>query len=459
MLEHIIFNNLVYNETYMRKVMPFLTSEYFKDPVDRAIFNTIDDYVKNYNSSPTKEALAIDLSGHGSLNDLQFSNATDIISKMAPDNTSNIEWLVDQTEKFCQEKAIYNAIMRSIEIIDDKTGKVNKGSIPKLLSDAIAVSFDTSIGHDFLAGTDDRYDYYHQKVVKIPFDLAMMNKITRGGVERKTINVLLGGTGSGKTLALCHFAASHLAAGYKVLYITLEMAEMKIAERIDSNLLDIAISDFEDITKETYVRKVERMKQSVKGKLIVKEYPTAQAGSANFRHLINELRIKKNFVPDVVYVDYINICSSSRIRGIGSNINSYTYIKAIAEELRGLAVEFNVAMFTATQTTRGGYGNSDIEITDTSESFGLPATADFMVALIVTEELDKFGQMMIKQLKNRYADASVYRKFIIGIDRSKMRLYDIDDKGQLNDVPPSPPSSNNSSEDVERRKKLFGEFR
>ena len=453
MFEKIIFNNLICNETYMRKVMPFLTSEYFKDPVDRAIFNTIDSYVRTYNGSPTKEALAIELSQHGSLNDLQFSNATDIISRITPDHTTSVDWLYDQTEKFCQEKAIYNAIMHSIEIIDDKTGKLNKGSIPKLLSDALAVSFDTSIGHDFLASSDERYEYYHQKVVKIPFDLSMMNKITRGGVERKTINVLLGGTGGGKTLAMCHFAASHLAAGYNVLYITLEMAEMKIAERIDANLLDIAISDFETISKDAYTRKVDRMRQNVKGKLIVKEYPTAQAGSANFRHLINELRIKKNFIPDVVYVDYINICSSSRIRGIGSNINSYTYIKAIAEELRGLAVEFNVALFTATQTTRSGYGNSDIEITDTSESFGLPATADFMVALITTEELDKLGQIMIKQLKNRYADQSVNRKFVIGIDRSKMRLYDVDDQGQIQDDSPAPKPS---QEDAERRKKLFG---
>ena len=367
MFERTILNNLIYNESYMRKVLPFLNAEYFSDPVDRTIFNTIDNYVKSYNGVPSKEALAIEISHSSGLNDQQFQNAATLIEGFEADNTTQFDWLIDRTEKFCQEKAVYNAIMQSISILDDKTAKLDKGMIPKLLSDALGVSFDTSIGHDFLTATDERYEYYHQRVVKIPFDIEMLNTITRGGVERKTINVLLGGTGGGKTLAMCHFAAKHLEMGLNVLYITLEMAEMKIAERIEANLLDIPIAELESITKEAYSRKIERMKQGVKGKLIVKEYPTAQAGSANFRHLINELKIKKNFVPDVVYVDYINICASSRIRGIGSNINSYTYVKAIAEELRGLAVEFNVALFTATQTTRSGYGSSDVEITDTSE--------------------------------------------------------------------------------------------
>jgi len=450
-VEKLIFSNLVYNEDYGRKAIPFLKEEYFHDAADRAVFGLMHEYVEKYNSFPSKEALGIDLANK-SLGEQTFKQAKEVIESLEPQETK-LDWLLDQTEKFCQEKAIYNGIMQSIQILDDKSSESSKGSIPKILSDALGVSFDTSIGHDFLEDSNSRFEFYHTKEVRIPFDLDYLNKITQGGLPRKTLNIALAGTGVGKSLFMCHCAASNLLSGLNVLYITLEMAEEKIAERIDSNLLDIPVSELSTVPKDMYERKVSRLREKAKGKLIIKEYPTACAGSANFRHLLNELKIKKNFVPDVIYVDYLNICMSSRLKH-GANVNSYTYIKTIAEELRGLAVEFNVPLISATQTTRTGYSNSDVGLEDTSESFGLPATADFMFALISTEELERLGQLMVKQLKNRYSDPGFCRRFVIGVDRTKMRLFDVDQKEQ-EDILDGPVMDNTKfgTEDRERTKK------
>ena len=443
-VEKTIFNNLLNNEDYGRKVIPFLKSDYFHDRNDKVVFELIDSYVNEYNAFPTKEALVIDLNNRDDLSEDQYVECHEVIESIPnqSDQMSQLEWLLDTTEKFCKDKAIYNAIRESIKIIDDKTGKYSNGTIPQLLSDALAVSFDTSIGHDFLADTESRFDFYHRREERIPFDLEYLNKITRGGLPRKTLNILLAGTGVGKTLAMCHMAASNLVSGKNVLYITMEMAEEKIAERIDANLLNTPLDELYQLPRETYQKKVERLKEKTVGRLIIKEYPTSTAGAANFRHLLNELKIKKNFVPDIIYIDYLNICMSSRLRQ-GGSVNSYTYIKAIAEELRGLAVEFNVPIVSATQTTRGGYDNSDVGLTDTSESFGLPATADFMVALIATEELKALNQIMVKQLKNRYNDPETYKRFVVGVDRSRMRLYDAEQSAQ-DDIIDAGPVMDNS---------------
>ena len=429
-VEHLIISNLVYNDTYGRKVIAFLKDEYFPDYTYKTVFQLINEYVKNYNVFPTIEALAIDLSNKDGLNDETFKRCKDVISQIKPEEKqSELQWLIDQTEKFCQEKAVYNAIMSSIQILDDKSGKTSKGAIPQILSDALGVSFDTNIGHDFLENSESRYEFYHTTEVRIPFDISYLNKITQGGLPKKTLNIALAGTGVGKSLFMCHCAAANLTAGLNVLYITLEMAEERIAERIDANLLDIPVDELKLTPKDSYDRKINRLKRKTDGKLVIKEYPTACAGSANFRHLLNELKIKKNFVPDIIYIDYLNICTSSRIRH-GANVNSYTLVKSIAEELRGLAVEFSVPIVSATQTTRTGYSSSDVGLEDTSESFGLPATADFMFALISTEELAELGQIMVKQLKNRYSDPNVDRRFIVGVDRSKMRLFDVEQSAQ-----------------------------
>ena len=428
-IEQVIFNNLVHNEDYARKVIPFLKEEYFSDHSQKVVFRLIDEYVKKYNDFPSKEALAIDLSNADNVSETAFKQCKDIIQNIQPDSDTKIEWILDQTEKFCQEKAIYNSIMKSIEIIDDKSGKLSKGAIPKILSDALGVSFDTHIGHDFIEDSDSRFEFYHTKEKRIPFDIDYLNAITQGGLPNKTLNIILAGTGVGKSLAMCHFASANLMSGHNVLYITLEMAEERIAERIDENLLDLTSDDLKTIPKDSYEKKINRIKEKTTGKLVVKEYPTASAGSANFRHLLNELKIKRNFIPDIVYIDYLNICISSRIKN-GANVNSYTLIKAIAEELRGLAVEFNIPIISATQTTRSGYSSSDVGLEDTSESFGLPATADLMFALISTEELEGLGQIMVKQLKNRYNDPSTNRRFVVGIDRSKMRLYNVEQSAQ-----------------------------
>jgi predicted ATP-dependent serine protease len=364
-----------------------------------------------------------------------------------------LDWLLNQTEKFCQEKSVYNAIMESISILDDKTGKKTKGAIPDILSNALAVSFDSHIGHDFIENYEERFDFYHRKEVRVEFDLDYFNEITRGGLPRKTLNIALAGTGVGKSLFMCHCASANLTAGLNVLYITMEMAEEKIAERIDANLLDISVEDLSSLPKDSYDKKMKRLKEKTKGKLIIKEYPTACAGSGNFRHLLNELKIKKSFVPDIIYIDYLNICLSTRLKS-NSNANSYTFIKAIAEELRGLAVEYNVPIVSATQTTRSGYSNSDLGLEDTSESFGLPATADFMFALISTEELESLNQIMVKQLKNRYSDPSSNRRFVVGVDRDKMRLYNAEDNAQ-EDIVDGPLSQKNF--DNSRLKELFSE--
>jgi replicative DNA helicase len=429
-IEHIIFGNLIENEEYGRKVIPFLKEEYFTDTVDRKIFSIIHEYVGKYNNFPTKSAVEIDLNDVGGLSDDQFKLAKEVVSGLDKSEDRDVAWLVDNTEKFCKDKALYNALMQSIQIVDDsKKNSISVGSIPQILTDALGVSFDSHIGHDFLNDAAERYEFYHRKEVRIGFDLDFFNKITQGGLPRKTLNIALAGTGVGKSLFMCHNAAHNLMAGQNVLYITLEMAEERIAERIDANLLGVTLDDLKDLPQAIYYKLVGKVKERAKGKLIVKEYPTACAGSANFRHLLNELKIKKNFIPDIIYIDYLNICASSRIKP-GSNVNSYTYIKAIAEELRGLAVEFNVPIVSATQTNRSGFSNSDVGLEDTSESFGLPATADFMFALITSEELRQLNQIMVKQLKNRYGDPSVHKRFVIGVDYSKMRLYNVEASAQ-----------------------------
>jgi len=429
-IEHIIFGNLIENEEYGRKVIPFLKEEYFTDTVDRKIFSIIHEYVGKYNNFPTKSAVEIDLNDVGGLSDDQFKLAKEVVSGLDKSEDRDVAWLVDNTEKFCKDKALYNALMQSIQIVDDsKKNSISVGSIPQILTDALGVSFDSHIGHDFLNDAAERYEFYHRKEVRIGFDLDFFNKITQGGLPRKTLNIALAGTGVGKSLFMCHNAAQNLMSGQNVLYITLEMAEERIAERIDANLLGVTLDDLKDLPQAIYYKLVGKVKERAKGKLIVKEYPTACAGSANFRHLLNELKIKKNFIPDIIYIDYLNICASSRIKP-GSNVNSYTYIKAIAEELRGLAVEFNVPIVSATQTNRSGFSNSDVGLEDTSESFGLPATADFMFALITSEELRQLNQIMVKQLKNRYGDPSVHTRFVIGVDYSKMRLYNVEASAQ-----------------------------
>ena len=454
MIEKTIISHLVFNEAFARKTLPFLKDEYFHNQHEKTVYKLIDTYVKKYNSTPTKEVLHIELKNKEGLSETIYKDSKVLIDDLTVENTE-VQWLLDSTEKFCQEKAIYNAIMASIKILDDKTGSSSTGSIPNLLSDALGVSFDVSIGHDYFANADDRFDFYHRKEEHIPFDLELLNKITKGGLVRKTLNIALAGTGVGKSLFMCHCASYNLTQGKNVLYITMEMAEEKIAERIDANLLDVTVDELSILPKDSYDKKITRLREKTLGKLIIKEYPTASAGSAHFRHLLNELRIKRNFIPDIIYIDYLNICSSSRIKS-GANVNSYTYIKAIAEELRGLAVEFNVPVVSATQTTRGGYGNSDVELTDTSESFGLPATADLMFALISTEELEDLGQLMLKQLKNRYNDPTLHRRFVVGIDRAKMRLFDVDSSEQTlqDDKPVFSKSSFGQGIDAERKDKL-----
>jgi replicative DNA helicase len=436
MIEKLILSNLLSNEEFGRKAIPFLKSEYFQDRSLRALFDTIDVFVKQYNKFPTKDALTIELDNDKSIA-AYFNEVVDIATQLDDQPESNIEWLLDQTERFCQDKALYNAIMKSIQIIENDKEKLSKGSIPQILSEALSVSFDSHIGHDFLEDSDARYNFYHKKEKKIPFDLDYFNKITKGGLPNKTLNVVLAGTGVGKSLFMCHCAAANLSKGSNVLYVTMEMSEERIAERIDANLLNVTVDELTMLPKDAYEKKIERVRQKTNSKLIIKEYPTASAGAGHFRHLLNELKLKRNFRPDIIYVDYLNICVSSRLK-YGANVNSYTYIKAIAEELRGLAVEFDLPIVTATQTTRSGFTSSDIGLEDTSESFGLPATADFMFALISSEELQDLNQMMVKQLKNRYSDPGANRRFVIGVDRSKMRLYDVEQNAQEDVVDDTP---------------------
>ena len=430
-LEQTILKNLIYNEDYLRKVLPFLKTDYFTDSTERTIFREIQKFTEQYNSAPQIEALVISVNEKRNLTEDELKRTQEYLSDIhkTRQEIAKTDWLVDKTESFCQEKAVYNAVLNSIQILDGKDKQYDKGAIPKILSDALSVSFDTSIGHDYLDDANNRFEFYHRKEERIPFDIDFFNKITKGGLPTKTLNIALAGTGVGKSLFMCHMATSCMVQGKKVLYITMEMAEEKIAERIDANLLNVKLDDLTTLSKEMYDRKVNKVKEKVTGKLIVKEYPTASASTSHFRTLLNELNLKRSFVPDIIFVDYLNICCSARIK-TGANVNSYTYVKAIAEELRGLAVEFDVPVVSATQTTRSGFTSSDPGLEDTSESFGLPATADFMFALISSEELEELGQIMVKQLKNRYNDPTYLKRFTVGVDRSKMRLYDVEQSAQ-----------------------------
>jgi|TARA_Y100000385_G_scaffold291005_1_gene366648 replicative DNA helicase len=428
-IEQIIIAHLCHDEDYLRKVIPFVKEDYFTEPDTRQVFIAIGDFVVKYNSLPSKSALLLSLQENRAVTEDLYHRCETIINGLQiTDNPA--QWLIDETENFCKQKALYNAIMQSIQIIDGNDSMYSKDALPDILSTALGVGFDTNIGHDYVENADERYDFYHREEEKIPFDLDYFNKITEGGLLNKTLNVALAGTGVGKSLFMCHMAASAITQGKNVLYITLEMAEERIAERIDSNMMNVAIQDLKDLSKQMFSDRVEKIKSKVNGKLIIKEYPTASAHSGHFKALIDELKLKKNFSADIIFIDYLNICTSSRIRG--GNANSYTIIKSIAEELRGLAVEQDLPIVTATQTTRGGYNNSDVELTDTSESFGLPATADLMFALISTEELEQQGHIMVKQLKNRYSDPTRNKRFMIGVDRSKMRLYDLEESAQQN---------------------------
>ena len=430
-LEQTILRNLIYNEEYLRKVLPFLKTEYFSDSSERIIYNEITSFTETYNNTPTTEAIEIAIREKRNLTADEVQRCEDYLKEIENNRQekTEIQWLVDKTEKFCQEKAIYNAVLGSISILDGKDKNHDKGQIPKILSDALAISFDNSVGHDYLQDSDERFEFYHRTEERIPFDLEYFNKITKGGLPNKTLNIALAGTGVGKSLFMCHCAAGAMVQGKNVLYLTLEMSEEKIAERIDANLLNTDIGDLVELPKDLYDKKVARVREKCTGKLIIKEYPTASASAIHFRTLLNELNLKRSFTPDIIFVDYLNICCSSRIKA-GSNINSYTYVKSIAEELRGLAVESGVPIVSATQTTRSGFTSSDPGLEDTSESFGLPATADFMFALVSNEQLDGLNQILVKQLKNRYSDPNHYKRFVLGIDRAKMRLYDVEESAQ-----------------------------
>jgi replicative DNA helicase len=429
-IEKTILSNLIHNEEYCRKVVPFLRTDYFSDRKEAVIASQLIKFFLDYNKPATAEILAIEIGNRTDLSDKDIPEYEVYINDLTSKET-NVDWLLGETEKFCRDKAVYNAILHSIKIIDGGDKVHTKDSIPSILSDALAVSFDNHVGHDYIEDYDDRYDFYHRVEEKIPFDLDMFNKITKGGLSKKTLNVVLAGTGVGKSLFMCHVAASTLMQGKNVLYITMEMAEERIAERIDANLMNIGMDELKIIDKDLYSSRFSKVSKKTQGKLIIKEYPTAGAHAGHFKALMEELKQKKKFVPDMVVIDYLNICSSSRMKQ-GANVNSYTYIKSIAEELRGLAVEYAVPILSATQTTRSGFSNTDVELTDTSESFGLPATVDFMFALISSEELEALNQLLVKQLKNRYGDPAYYKKFVIGVDRSKMKLYNLEAQAQQN---------------------------
>ena len=435
-VEQVILRNILTNESYMRKVLPFIKPEYFQG-VYHQLFKEVGKFVGKYNKLPNIDAFKIEIDQSNKFTDEQYAHAMEILPNIFVGEKLDDKWLEDTTEKWCQDRAIHNAIMESISIIDGKHKSLTKNALPDLLSKALGVSFDTNIGHDYIENVEERYEFYHEDEERIPFDLDYFNKITKGGLPNKTLNIALAGTGVGKSLFMCHMAGNVLVQGKNVLYITLEMAEERIAERIDANLLNIPLDQLQHITKDMLTSKVDELSSRTNGKLIIKEYPTGSAHTGHFRALLNELKLKKNFVPEMIFIDYLNICSSSRMKGMGGAINSYTYIKAIAEELRGLAVEFDVPIVSATQTTRSGYTSSDPGLEDTSESFGLPATADLMFALISSEELEALGQIMVKQLKNRYNDPNFKKRFVVGIDRSRMRLYDAEqaEDGVVDDVP------------------------
>ena len=427
-LETTAIRNLIHNEEYCRKVLPFIKEDYFSDRLEKVLFKEIYKFVNKYNNLPTKESLSIEINTNKSINEDEYKKITDILSTLNPEPI-NLDWLVETTENWCKDRAIHNAILGGIQILDGKDKEHTAQYLPELLSEALSVSFDQKIGHDYLLESKERYDFYKRKEERLELDLEFFNKITRGGIPSKTLNICLAGTGVGKTMFMTSIASSVLLQGKNVLYITMEMAEERIAERIDANLLNVGMSDLEELPYQMYETKINKLQSKTTGQLIVKEYPTASAHVGHFKNLLSELALKKSFKPDIVFVDYLNICASSRFNA-GASVNSYTYVKAIAEELRGLAVEHDIPVFSATQTTRGGFVSSDIGLEDTSESFGLPATADFMFALISSEELEEKNQIMVKQLKNRYNDPTINRKFIIGVDRSKMRLYDVEQKAQ-----------------------------
>jgi len=454
-VEFLILRNLLHSEEYIRKVIPFIKADYFEDITQKIVFEEIFSFVEQYNKPATKEILCIETEKRSDINDSSFKDVTKLISSL-DDEPAEFEWLVTTTEKWCRDRAIYLALMESIQLADGKDDTKGRDAIPTILSDALAVSFDSHVGHDYLIDYEDRYESYHRKEDKIPFDLEYFDKITKGGIPNKTLNIALAGTGVGKSLFMCHFASSVLLQGKNVLYITLEMAEEKIAERIDANLLNVNIQDIVDLPKMMFDDKVTSLTKKTQGSLIIKEYPTASAHSGHFRALLNELALKKSFRPDIIFIDYLNICASSRYR-TNNNVNSYSYIKAIAEELRGLAVEANLPIVSATQTTRSGFASSDVDLTDTSESFGLPATADLMFALISTEELEDLNQIMVKQLKNRYNDPTINKRFVIGIDRAKMRLYDCEQKAQNDIVDSGQEEQYNEKES--KLKKSFAEFK
>ena len=455
-IEESILRNLLYNETYYRKVVPFLKAEYFQEYHEKIVFEEIADFAGKYDKVPTKEVLSINLQNRGDLTEEAFKDSLSKVSSLS-DDWVDYDWLLDATEKWCQDRAIYLALMQSIKIADGGETKFTKGAIPSILQDALAVSFDEHIGHDYIEQSSDRYEFYHRKEEKIPFDLEKFNFITKGGLPNKTLNIALAGTGVGKSLFMCHMAGSALTQGYNVLYITCEMAEEKIAERIDANLLNVNVKDITELPEVLFNSKVNEISRKTQGKLIIKEYPTASAHAGHFKALLSDLKLKKDFTPDLIFVDYLNICASVRYKG--AVVNSYTYVKAIAEELRGLAVESNVPIISATQTTRSGFGNSDPDLTDTSESFGLPATADFMFALISTEELEQQGRIMVKQLKNRYNDPTSSRKFMVGIDRSKMKLYDVaEDASAININDEDPGEDFQQFADTQSRLSKFAEW-
>ena len=453
-VELLILKNLLHDEIYTRKVLPFIKPEYFEDYNQKSVFEEIEKFVTKYNELPTKEVLNIEIENRTDTNESSFKEMIQLVDVL-DEAPNDIDWLVDTTEKWCRDRAIYLALMESIQLVDGN-GEKTRDAIPSILQDALSVSFDNHIGHDYLQDYEERYESYHRKEDKIEFDLEYFNKITKGGLPNKTLNIALAGTGVGKSLFMCHVASSVLLQGRNVLYITMEMAEEKIAERIDANLLNIPIQDITDLPKSMFESKVTSLAKKTQGSLIIKEYPTASAHAGHFRALLNELALKKSFRPDIIFIDYLNICASSRYRG-NSSVNSYSYIKAIAEELRGLAVEANVPIVSATQTTRSGFGSSDVELTDTSESFGLPATADLMFALIKTDELEQLGQIMVKQLKNRYNDPTMNKRFVIGIDRAKMRLYDCEQSAQ-DDILDSGKEEEYSYEE-QKPKKTFDGFK
>ena len=422
-IEQVVLKNILTNEKYMRKVLPFVKPDYFEGTY-KILFKEAGKFVGKYNKLPTAEAFKIEIDNADSFNEEQYRHAVEIIPNLFEEEKADEQWLYESTEKWCQDRALYNAVMESISIIDGKHTKLTKNALPEILTKALGVSFDTNVGHDYIENADSRYDFYHRDEERIPFDLEYFNLITKGGLPNKTLNICLAGTGVGKSLFMCHCAASAMSQGRNVLYITMEMAEERIAERIDANLLDCPIDQLPNLSKEMFADRVYKLSTRTNGKLIIKEYPTGQASTSHFRALLNELKLKKSFEPEMIFIDYLNICASSRMKGMGGAINSYNYIKAIAEEIRGLAVEFDVPIVSATQTTRSGYSSSDPGLEDTSESFGLPATADLMFALVSNEELDQLGQILVKQLKNRYNDPSLHKRFVVGVDRSKMRLFD-----------------------------------